>query len=220
MAEHDAAAFGIYRDRLSTANAIEALRAAGFRNMDIVALFPDEIGTWPISPKKPVKLIEGVLIGAIAGLAIASILMWLTELSRTSTGPALTLALLVVGGAAGSLTGALAGKRIETYDQHYENRVRRGDILVSVRCDNAQDAERAKDILRRAGGDDVSSSDRVTIDFALTNRILVRPASERSSIPPLRLVQRENARAEKGGTASRLSSSRRSRKEGPRQQGS
>jgi len=110
MAEHDAAAFGIYRDRLSTANAIEALRAAGFRNMDIVALFPDEIGTWPISPKKPVKLIEGVLIGAIGGLAIASILMWLTELSRTSTGPALTLALLVVGGAAGSRRRAVEGR--------------------------------------------------------------------------------------------------------------
>src|SRR4030095_1148058 len=39
------AAFGVFSDRISTENAIETLMAAGFRNTDILALFPDEIPT-------------------------------------------------------------------------------------------------------------------------------------------------------------------------------
>jgi len=204
MAGHDAAAFGIYRDRLSTATAIEALRAAGFRNNDIVTLFPDEIGTWQLPPTKPGKLIEGILLGAVAGLAVAASATWFLPLSFISNTPALTLAILSAGAAVGSLAGAFVCMRMEAYDQRYESRVRRGDILVSVHCDDPQWTEKAKELLRRAGGEDVSSSDRITIDFARTNRILVRPAYERTSVPPLRLVQREST----GGTGRSLTSQR------------
>ena len=210
MAQRDAAAFGIYRDRLSTASAIEALRAAGFRNTDIVALFPDEIGTWPVSPKKTTRLMDVRLIGAVAGLVTAGALVWLfAELSVLSGGPILSLSILTAGVTAGGVAGILAGRRIEAFDQHYENRVRRGDILVSVHCDDPHWAEKAKELLRSAGGDDVSSSDRATLEFARANRILVRPVSERTSVSPFRLIQGENTHVETRFGSTRSKSIRR-----------
>ena len=45
MAGKNTAAFGIYRDRISVENAVDALRAADFRNTDISVLFPENEGT-------------------------------------------------------------------------------------------------------------------------------------------------------------------------------
>jgi hypothetical protein len=59
MAGKNTAAFGIYRDRVSVENAVDALRAADFRNTDISVLFPDNEGTKDFAHEKHTKAPEG-----------------------------------------------------------------------------------------------------------------------------------------------------------------
>jgi hypothetical protein len=69
------------------------------------------------------------------------------------------LAGLGVGGAVGGLIGALVGMGIPEYEaKRYEGRLQRGGILLSVHCDTSEEIDRAKDILERTGGEDISSS--------------------------------------------------------------
>ena len=70
-----------------------------------------------------------------------------------------TLAGLGIGGAVGGLVGALVGMGIPEYEaKRYEGRVNDGGILVSVHCETSDEVSRAKDVLKRAGGEDVASS--------------------------------------------------------------
>ena len=42
--------------------------------------------------------------------------------------------------------------------KRYEGRIKDGGVLVSVHCDTADEIGRAKDILKRAGGEDIASA--------------------------------------------------------------
>jgi hypothetical protein len=44
MAGKNTAVFGIYRDYAGVENAVDALKAAGYRNTDISVLFPENVG--------------------------------------------------------------------------------------------------------------------------------------------------------------------------------
>ena len=192
MAEQTAV-FGIYSDRTSTAHAIDSLKTAGFQNADIITVFPDEIGAWQFSTTDRTRLREGAIAGGVLGLLISGLLLWImTAASLISFGVIAIFITLVSAGVIGSLAGGIAGRRISAYEQRYESRVRRGAILVSVTCADAESTARAKEILLGRGGDDVSVSDKMTVDFVRTNRILVRPASEKTRTPVLRLVSHEN----------------------------
>jgi hypothetical protein len=77
MAGKNTAAFGIYRDRVSVENAVDALRAADFRNTDISVLFPDNEGTKDFAHDKHTKAPEGTATGATSGAVIGGGLGWL-----------------------------------------------------------------------------------------------------------------------------------------------
>jgi hypothetical protein len=69
------------------------------------------------------------------------------------------LAGLGVGGTVGGLVGALVGLGIPEYEaKRYEGRVKDGGVLLSVHCDSSEEIARAKDILKKTGADDISSS--------------------------------------------------------------
>ena len=69
------------------------------------------------------------------------------------------LAGIGVGGAVGGFTGALIGMGIPEYEaKRYEGRLLKGGILLSVHCDTSEEISRAKEILERTGGEDVSST--------------------------------------------------------------
>jgi hypothetical protein len=69
------------------------------------------------------------------------------------------LAGIGVGGAVGGFTGALIGMGIPEYEaKRYEGRLQKGGILLSVHCDTSEEIGRAKEILERTGGEDVSST--------------------------------------------------------------
>ena len=209
MGDRFSAAFGIFSDRLSTENAIETLRAAGFRNTDISSLFPDDICTRNSRPRGT-KAFRGAAAGAAIGAFVGGAFWFVGSgaISLPVTSIVTSLASLGTGSAVGILLGALAGRRFPEYQEHYEGRVRRGDILVSVHCENSQWAKKALAILKRAGGEDISViTTKATQDFIPSSRPAVRPAREKTFAPPLRLVvnNRENSARETKGTEARKS---------------
>src|SRR6059058_6490904 len=158
MAGKNTAAFGIYRDRISVDNAVDALRAADFRNTDISVLFPENEGTKDFAHEKHTKAPEGTATGATSGAVIGGGLGWLAgigALAIPGLGPFIAAGPIVAalagagaGGALGGLTGALIGAGIPEYEaKRYEGRIRKGGILLSVHCDNADWVKRAEKIL-------------------------------------------------------------------------
>jgi uncharacterized membrane protein len=76
-----------------------------------------------------------------------------------------TLAGLGVGGAIGGITGALVGMGIPEYEaKRYEGRIQKGGILLSVHCASSDEVKRAKEIIQRTGGEDVSSTGEASVD--------------------------------------------------------
>ncbi len=70
--------FGIYRrERSNAEEAVDALRAAGFRNSDVSALLPDNVGTKDFAHEKNTKAPEGTTTGAATGGLLGGALGWL-----------------------------------------------------------------------------------------------------------------------------------------------
>jgi hypothetical protein len=49
--------------------------------------------------------------------------------------------------------------------KRYEGRVKDGGILVSVHCDNSDWTNKAKDVLKKAGAEDISSTGESSADI-------------------------------------------------------
>ena len=132
MAGKNTAVFGIYRDRQHAEQGVDALRMAGFRNSDVSALLPDNVGTKDFAHEKNTKAPEGTTTGVASGGALG----WLAgigALAIPGLGPFITagpimgaLAGAGVVGAVGGLAGALVGMGIPEYEaKRYEGRIRR-----------------------------------------------------------------------------------------------
>jgi hypothetical protein len=185
MAGKNTAVFGIYRDQLGVEEAVDALRAAGFRNTDISVLFPENQGTKDFAHEKHTKAPEGTATGAGTGAVIGGTLGWLAgigALAIPGVGPLIAAGPIVaaltgvgVGGAVGGVTGALIGMGIPEYEaKRYEGRVKEGGILLSVHSDNSDWTSKAKDILKRTGADDVASAGEASADFSKTDKPMQR----------------------------------------------
>src|SRR6202521_1459059 len=169
MAGKNTAVFGIYTDRSSVDRAVEALKAANFKNNDVSALFPENQGTKDFAHEKNTKAPEGATTGAGTGALLGGGLGWLVGIGALAipglgpfiaAGPIMAaLAGAGVGGAVGGLTGALIGMGIPEYEaKRYEGRVKDGGILLSVHSDSSDETKRAKEILERTGAQDISST--------------------------------------------------------------
>jgi hypothetical protein len=185
MAGKDTAAFGIYRDRISVDNAVDALRAADFRNSDISVLFPENEGTKDFAVEKQTKAPEGTTTGATSGAVIGGGLGWLAgigALAIPGLGPLIAAGPIVAalagagaGGVVGGIAGALVGMGIPEYEaKRYEGRVKDGGILLSVHSDNSEWTKRAKEILEHTGAQDVSSTGEARADFSKTDKPMQR----------------------------------------------
>src|ERR1039457_3109879 len=175
MAGKNTAVFGIYTDRSSVERAVEALKAAGFSNNDVSALFPENQGTKDFAHEKNTKAPEGATAGAGTGALLGGGLGWLVGIGALAipglgpfiaAGPIMAaLAGAGVGGAVGGLTGALIGMGIPEYEaKRYEGRVKDGGILLSVHSDDSAWTKKAKEILERRGAQDFSSTGEAAAD--------------------------------------------------------
>lgn len=175
MAGKNTAIFGIYPNRATVETAVEALKAADFRNSDISVLFPENTGTKDFAHEKNTKAPEGATTGAGTGAIVGGGLGWLVgigALAIPGLGPFIAAGPIVAalagagaGGAIGGLTGALIGMGIPEYEaKRYEGRVKDGGILLSVHSDDSTWTKRAKQILEGTGAQDVSSTGEATAD--------------------------------------------------------
>jgi hypothetical protein len=179
MAGKNTAVFGIYRTIGQAEDTVNRLVAAGFTNDDISVLLPDNESTRNFAHKKDTKAPEGTATGVTAGGAIGGtlgLLAGIGALAIPGVGPLIAagpimgaLAGLGVGGAVGGLIGALIGMGIPEYEaKRYEGRVKEGGILLSAHCDTSEEIDRAKDILKQTGAEDIASSGESSADSAQT----------------------------------------------------
>lgn len=169
MAGKNTAVFGIFPSRGDAEQAVDQLIAAGFRSDDISVLAPDQKGSHEFATEKNTKAPEGTTTGAATGGAIGGtlgLLAGIGALAIPGLGPFIAagpimgaLAGMGAGAATGGLIGALVGMGIPEYEaKRYEGRVKDGGILLSVHCDDSDWTSKAKDILERAGAQDISSA--------------------------------------------------------------
>lgn len=185
MSGENTAVFGIFRTYSNVEMAVDELRDSGFRNVDISVLLPENIGSKDFAHEKGTKAPEGVTAGASAGAVLGGALGWLAgvgALAIPGLGPFIAAGPIVaalagvgVGGAVGGVTGALIGMGIPEYEaKRYEGRIKEGGILLSVHCDSSEWATRAKDILKRTGGQDIASTGEASADFMKTDKPMRR----------------------------------------------
>ncbi len=170
---NDKAAFGIFPSRMQAEAGIDALTGAGFANSEISVLMSNPGATSQLATEKNTKAPEGTATGATAGGVIGGaigLLAGIGAIAIPGVGPFIaagpimgTLAGVGAGATAGGLIGALIGAGIPEYEaKRYEGRIKNGGVLVSVHCGANSDRIRlAKDALKQAGAEDVSSADEV-----------------------------------------------------------
>jgi len=170
MAGKNTAVFGIYATVAQAERAVDALVTDNrFSDSDVSVLLPDNESTRQFAHEKNTKAPEGATTGVAAGGTIGGtlgLLAGIGALAIPGVGPLIAagpimgaLAGLGVGGAVGGLVGALVGMGIPEYEaKRYEGRVKDGGVLLSVHCDSSEEITRAKDVLKRTGAEDISSS--------------------------------------------------------------
>jgi len=185
MAGKNTAVFGIYQNRAQVENSVDALVAAGFRSEDISVLMPENVGTKDFAAEKNTKAPEGAATGAGAGAALGGtlgLLAGIGALAIPGLGPFIAagpimgaLAGAGTGAVAGGIIGALIGMGIPEYEaKRYEGMIKQGKMLLSVHCDNSDWVKRAKEILERTGGEDISSSSEASADYGKSDKPRVR----------------------------------------------
>jgi hypothetical protein len=175
MAEKKTAVFGIYSSREAAERAADAIVKAGFSPADISVLLPENLGNRSIGTEKASKAPEGAAAGGSTGAVLGGtlgLLAGIGALAIPGVGPLIaagpimaTLAGVGVGGAIGGITGALVGMGIPEYEaKRYEGRIQKGGILLSVHCASFDEVKRAKEIIARTGGEDISSTGEASVD--------------------------------------------------------
>ena len=169
MASKKTAVFGIYKTRTQAESAVDRIVANGFSYDDVSVLLPDIQSSKEFAHEKATKAPEGTATGVAAGGVVGStlgLLAGIGVLAIPGIGPFIAagpimgaLAGLGVGGTVGGLIGALAGMGIPEYEaKRYENRIKEGGVLLSVHCDTSEEIDRAKDMLKNTGAEDISST--------------------------------------------------------------
>lgn len=143
------------------------LKNVGILTTDVSVLMPDRTGTRDFAHEHNTKAPEGATIGGSAGgLAggALGLLAGIGALAIPGVGPFIaagpimaTLSGAAVGAAIGGIGGALVGLGMPEYEaKQYEEKVKDGNILISVHTNNSDTAKRVKEIMKNGGADDVS----------------------------------------------------------------
>lgn len=166
------AVFGIVPNEEVARTTVETLRTAGFSSDDISALFPDKSGTKDFAHEQHTKAPEGAAAGAGMGGAVGGGLGWLAGIGMLAipgvgpfiaAGPIMAaLSGAAAGALVGGLTGTLIGLGIPEYEaKRYEGKIKNGNILLSIHASSSAEIDRAKDILKNAGAEDISYTEEV-----------------------------------------------------------
>ena len=179
------AVFGLYATRRQVENAVDELKAQGFRNTDISVLFSENVGTKDFAHEKGTKAPEGMATGATSGAVVGGALGWLAgigALAIPGVGPLIAAGPIIaaltgvgVGGTVGGIAGGLIGLGIPEYEaKRFEGRIKSGNILLSVHTDDSKWTERAERVLKNTGAEDISSTSETKGDYANAEKPLPR----------------------------------------------
>jgi hypothetical protein len=163
------AVFCIATSQTQAESIVRQLKSAGFAESAISVLFPDKTGRQDVAHEQSTKAPEGAITGVGAGGAVGAALGWLAGIGALAipglgpfiaAGPVLAaLSGAAVGAAVGGIAGALIGMGVPEYEaKQYEEKIKAGNILVSVHCDDSNQARRAKEIFENAGAQDIATT--------------------------------------------------------------
>jgi hypothetical protein len=161
--------FCIATSRSQAEQIVERLKIANFSNNDISVLFPDKETSRDFAHEKHTKAPEGIATGASTGGVVGGALGWLVGIGALAipgvgpfiaAGPILAaLSGAAVGATVGGIAGGLIGLGIpELEAKRYENKIKAGNLLISVHTDNSDEIDRAKKIFKEAGAEDICAT--------------------------------------------------------------
>ncbi len=161
--------FCIATNRIQAEQIVERLKFANFSNNDISALFADKDTTHDFAHEKNTKAPEGAVTGAGTGGVVGGALGWIAgigALAIPGVGPFIAAGPIIaalsgaaIGAAVGGIAGGLIGLGIpELEAKRYENKLKEGNILISVHTESSDEIARAKDIFTKAGAQDICTT--------------------------------------------------------------
>lgn len=165
---------GIVDAEVQAENIVQALNKDGFHNSDISAIFPDKHGTKDFAHEHNTKAPEGAVVGVTSGGVLGGtigLLAGIGALAIPGLGPFIAAGPLMAalsgaaaGAAVGGVTGALIGLGIpEIEAKKYEGKLKGGNILIAAHVDDGDEEKRAKEIFRREGAHDISSTSEASV---------------------------------------------------------
>lgn len=175
------AVFGIYSSREVVDNAVNRLKAAGFRTEDISVLLQDNVGTKDLGYEKHTKIPEEAMRDGIYGAVIGGIIGGLIGVGIISApfltplilaGPVIgALTGIAGGGIIGAVIGAIIGQTFPEYEvKRYSGRLRRGGILLSVHSDSTAWEKKAIAELKQTGAESIGSQNERRGDFDTSDK--------------------------------------------------
>ena len=175
------AVFGMASSEPQAARIATALETSGFSPNDISVLFSDTTRSRDFAHEKNTKAPEGAAAGAGAGGILGGGLGWLVgvgTLAIPGLGPFIAAGPIMaalggaaIGAAVGGLTGALVGFGIPEFEaKQYESKLRAGNILISVHTEDGDERTRAKEIFKREGAHDISSTAEASVKESAQHR--------------------------------------------------
>ena len=148
---------------------VERLQSSGFPSSEISVLLPDTEGKHDIGHVKATKAPEGATTGAATGGltgGVIGLLAGIGALAIPGLGPFIAAGPIMAalsGAAVGATTGGVVGGLIglgipEIEAKRYEGKLRSGNYLIAVHAHDDQQEDRAKQIFKTAGAEDISTS--------------------------------------------------------------
>ena len=156
--------FGIATTHGQAERIVQQLQAEGFATSEISVLMPDTGGTRDVGHVKATKAPEGATTGAATG-GVVGLLAGIGALAIPGVGPFIAagpimaaLSGAAVGAATGGVVGGLIGLGIpEIEAKRYDEKLRKGNYLIAVHAEESEDVDRAKDIFKTVGAEDIST---------------------------------------------------------------
>jgi len=160
------AAFALYTREADAEYAVAKLKLAGFRSSDVSILLSRAHHPKDFTHERSTKAPEGATTGVTTGAVLGGALGWLAGIGTLAipglgqliaAGPIIAaLAGAGLVGAVGAIAGGLIGMGIPEYEaRRFEGLIKEGKLLLSIHCDNQDEADKARTILSNCGGEDV-----------------------------------------------------------------
>ena len=155
-------------------NIVSGLQSQGFADSEISVLLPDTAGTHDVGHVKNTKAPEGTATGATTGGVAGGVLGLLAGIGALAipgvgpfiaAGPIMAaLSGAALGATAGGIVGGLIGLGIpEIEAKRYEEKLRKGNYLVSVHVDTGDQEDRAKRIFKDNKAEDITTASESSV---------------------------------------------------------